>query len=51
MKLKEKTAYALGFVIIMYGAFVGRDFSNSSDVLEGIMMVALFVGVFLVFLH
>ena len=51
MKRKEKIAYILGTLIIVYGAFVGRDFSNSSDVLEGVLMVALFVGIFLVFFY
>ena len=48
MTLKEKIAYALGFIILLVGSFAGRDFSNSNDVLEGVLMVVLFVGIFLV---
>ncbi len=48
MPLKEKIAYALGLIILLVGAFAGRDFSDSSDVLDGVLMVALFVGFFLV---
>jgi len=47
MTLKEKIAYALGLIILLIGAFAGRDFSNSNDVLEGVLMVVLFVGIFL----
>jgi hypothetical protein len=48
MNRKEQVAYGLGFIIVFIGAFSGRDFSNSNDVLEGVLMVALFLGVFLV---
>ncbi len=48
MTLKEKIAYALGFIILLVGSFAGRDFSDSGDVLDGVLMVALFVGIFLV---
>ena len=48
MTLKEKIAYALGLIILLVGAFAGRDFSNSTDVLEGVLMIVLFVGIFLV---
>ena len=48
MTLKEKIAYAMGLIILLVGAFAGRDFSNSNDVLEGVLMIALFVGIFLV---
>ena len=33
MKVKEKVAYILGFIVIMIGAFGGRDPSNIDDVL------------------
>ena len=51
METKEKIAYILGTIIILYGSFVGRDFSKSSDVLEGVIMVAFFIGVFIVFYY
>ena len=51
MRRKDKIAYILGTIIILYGAFVGRDFSSPSDILEGFLMVALFVGLFLIFFY
>ena len=48
MNRREQIAYLLGSIIIIYGAFVGRDFTNSSDLLEGLLMVALFIGLYLV---
>ena len=40
MTLKEKIAYALGLIILLVGAFAGRDFSDSADVIDGVLMVA-----------
>ena len=48
MNTREKIAYILGTIIVLYGSFAGRDFSNSSDVLEGVGLVAIFVCLFLV---
>jgi hypothetical protein len=48
MNRKEQIAYILGSIIVLYGAFAGRNFSNSSDVLEGVLMVAVFIGLYLV---
>ena len=43
MNNKEKIAYVIGSLIVLYSAFAGRDFSNTSEVLEGILMVAMFL--------
>ena len=51
MKVKEKVAYILGFIVIMIGAFGGRDLSNIDDVLEGVVMIMFLVSVYLVFLY
>jgi len=51
MNRKEQIAYILGIIVIVYGAFVGRDFTNSEDVLEGVLMIALFIGIFLILLY
>ena len=48
MTLKEKIAYALGLIILLVGAFAGRDFSDSADVIDGVLMIVLFLGFFLV---
>ena len=48
MTLKEKIAYALGLIILLIGAFIGRDFSDSADVIDGVLMIVLFLGFFLV---
>ena len=48
MSLKESIAIALGFVILLVGSFTGRDFSDRADVLDGFVMIVLFVGFFIV---
>ena len=51
LKNREKIAYIIGIIIILYGAFASRDFSNPSDILEGVLMIAFFIGIFLVFVY
>jgi Na+/proline symporter len=51
LKNKEKIAYIIGTIIILYGAFAGRDFSDSSELLQGVLMIALFVGIYLIFVY
>ena len=48
MSLKESIALALGFIILLVGSFVGRDFSDRADVIDGFLMIVLFVGFFIV---
>ena len=48
MPLKESMAIYLGFIILLVASFVGRDFSDRADVLDGFVMIILFVGFFIV---
>ena len=48
MSLKESIAIALSFIILLVGSFVGRDFSDRTDVFEGFLMISLLVGFFIV---
>ena len=48
MSLKESITLALGFIILLVGSFVGRDFSDRADVLDGFLMIVLFVGFYIV---
>ena len=48
MTLKASIAISLGFIILVVGSFAGRDFSDSADVLDGYVMIVLFVGFFIV---
>ena len=51
MKNKEKIAYILGVIVIIIGAFGGKDLSNMDDVFEGVVMIMFFVSVYLMFLY
>lgn len=51
MKIKEIIAYIFGVLVIIIGAFGGRDLSNIDDVLEGVVMIMFFVSVYLMFLY
>jgi hypothetical protein len=51
MSLIESIGIALGFIILLVGSFVGRDFSNRAEVLDGFLMIILFVGFFIVVIY
>ena len=51
MELKEKIAYIVGTIIILYGAYAGRDLTNMDQLIEGTALVAFFVFVFIVFFY
>jgi len=51
MELKEKIAYILGSVIMIYGAYAGRDLTNMNELIEGSAIVALFVCIFIFFVY
>jgi Na+/pantothenate symporter len=51
MKVKEIIAYVFGFIVIIIGAFGGKDLSNMDDVFEGVVMIMFFVSVYLMFLY
>ena len=49
--LKEKIAYLIGSLIVIIGAYAGRDLTNMNELLEGSAMVALFLCIFIVFVY
>jgi hypothetical protein len=51
MNLKEKILYLIGSLIVVYGAYAGRDLTNMNELLEGSVMVALFICIFIVFFY
>lgn len=51
MELKEKIAYIIGSIIIIYGAYAGKDLTNADELIEGSAMVAFFICVFIVFVY
>jgi len=51
MELKEKIAYILGSVIMIYGAYAGRDLTNMNELIKGSAIVALFVCIFIFFVY
>lgn len=51
MKVKEIIAYVFGFIVIIIGAFGGKDFSNMDDVFEGVVMIMFFISIYLMFLY
>ena len=51
MELKEKIAYIVGTIIILYGAYAGRDLTKMDQLIEGTALVAFFVFVFIVFFY
>ena len=51
MNVKEKILYTLGLIIIAFGAFIGRDLSNTTELFEGGAMFLLFLSLFIVFYY
>ncbi len=51
MSLIERIGIALGFIILLVVSFVGRDFSNRAEVLDGFLMIILFVGFFIIVIY
>jgi len=51
MELKEKIAYILGFIIMIYGAYAGRNLTNMNELFEGSAIVALFICIFIFFVY
>lgn len=51
MELKEKSAYILGSIIMIYGAYAGRDLTNMNELFEGSAIVALFICIFIFFVY
>ena len=51
MKIKEMIAYIFGLVIILYGAFGGKNLSSMDDIIEGIALLFFFISVYVVYLY
>jgi len=51
MKIKEIIAYIFGVIVIIIGAFGGKDFSNIDDIFEGVVMIIFFISIYLMFLY
>ena len=51
MKIKEIIAYIFGVIVIIIGAFGGKDFSNIDDMFEGVVMIIFFISIYLMFLY
>jgi hypothetical protein len=51
MQLKEKVAYIVGTIIILFGAFAGKDLTNMSEIIEGVVFLAFFLSIFIVFYY
>ena len=51
MNIKEKLLYLIGLLIVVYGAYAGRDMTNLNELLEGSAMLLLFVCIFIVFFY
>jgi|GEM_PF-3307902 len=51
MELKEKIAYIIGSIIVIYGAYAGRDLTNMNELIKGSAMVTLFICIFIVFVY
>jgi hypothetical protein len=51
MNLRERVLYIVGSLIVIYGAYAGRDLTNFNELVEGSAIVALFVCLFIVFVY
>ena len=51
MNLKERIFYIAGSIILIVGAYAGRDLTNMNELIEGSAMVALFVCIFIVLFY
>ena len=51
MSLIESVGIVLGFIILLVVSFVGRDFSIRAEVLDGFLMIILFVCFFIVIIY
>ena len=51
MELKEKVAYIIGSIILIYGAYAERDLTKMNELIEGSLMIALFICIFIVFVY
>lgn len=51
MHKREKIAYIIGSLLVIVGAYAGRDLRNMDEFIEGSAIVALFLSIFIVFVY
>jgi hypothetical protein len=51
VELKEKVAYIIGLIIVVYAAFAGKDLTNMNELFEATGFLMLFTSVFIVFFY
>ena len=51
MEEKEKIAYIIGSILVIVGAYAGRDLTDMNELIEGSAILALFVSVFIVLVY
>ena len=51
MQLKEKVAYTIGSIIVIYGAYAGKDLTDMTELIEGTVFLAFFLSVFIIFYY
>jgi len=51
MQLKEKVAYIIGSIIVIYGAYAGKDLTDMTELIEGTVFLAFFLSVFIIFYY
>jgi len=51
MKIKEMIAYVIGIIVILVGAFGGKDLSNVDNIVEGMALIMLIASIYLMFLY
>jgi len=42
MQLKEKVTYIIGSIIVIYGAYAGKDLTDMTELIEGTVFLAFF---------
>ena len=51
MQLKEKVAYIIGSIIVIYGAYAGKDLTDMTELIEGTAFLAFFLSIFIIFYY
>jgi len=51
VELKEKIAYIIGLIIVVYGACAGKDLTNMNELIEATGFLMLFASIFIVFFY
>jgi Na+/proline symporter len=51
MQIKEKVAYIIGSMIVIYGAYAGKDLTDTTELIEGTVLIVFFLSVFIIFYY